>query len=72
MDKTLDNTRLSTAITPSTLAKNKNKNSVDHEYNVEEIKDVIISTFKNLWHNYFTFVSCTDTELFRRQILACS
>lgn len=44
--KTPDNTRLSTAITLSTLSKNKNKNNVGLEYNVEEIKDVIIWTSK--------------------------
>jgi hypothetical protein len=44
--QTPDNTRLSTAITPSTLSKNKGKNNVGHDYNVEEIKDVIISTSK--------------------------
>lgn len=41
-----DNTRLSTAITPSTISKNKDKNNVGHDYNVEGIKDVIISTSK--------------------------
>jgi len=31
---------------PFTLSKNKDKNNVGHDYNVEEIKDVIISTSK--------------------------